>query len=190
MVKVGVFLGSGAASPIYYQAAELLGRNIAKRGYRLVCGASGNGLMGALIGSTLDEGGEVLGILPTEVSSREVPHHGLKVVWTVVTVAERKRLIRELADIILVFPGGVGTLDEFFEAFALKRMGLFCKPIGLLNFNEFYQSLIFQIDNLVNEGFSKAKHRDLIVYESDHDRLLDLLVLESERRPGESSRVS
>jgi uncharacterized protein (TIGR00730 family) len=184
MAKIGVFLGSGEAISLYFLAAKQLGRSIAESGHTLVCGACGNGLMGALIGSTLDEGGEVVGILSTEVASSEVPHPKLKNVSNVATIAERKRLIRELSDIILVFPGGVGTLDEFFEAFALKRIGLFGKPIGLLNINDFYQPLISQIDKIVNDGFTKEKHRDLIVYASNTDRLLALLVLELESRSG------
>jgi uncharacterized protein (TIGR00730 family) len=176
MTTIGVFLGSAEGSPKYSQAARLLGKKIAKDTHTLVCGANGGGLMGALISSVLEDGGNVIGILPDEVASSEIPHVGLSQIRRVDTVAERKKIIRQLSDVILVFPGGVGTLDEFFETFALKKAGLFDKPIGLLNFEGFYQPLISQIQSIVDAGFAKLKHTDLVAYSSSSDQLIDLLI--------------
>lgn len=174
MAMIGVFLGSGDVPRLYIQAAEVLGQEIAVRGHTLVCGANGSGLMGKLIEAVLDRGGDVIGVLPQDI--KEVPHRRLTSIHSVKTIGDRKKAIRDMSDVVIAFPGGIGTLDEFFEAYALKRIGLFNKPIGLLNFNDFYNFLILQVDVLVDEKFAKAKHRELVVHASDSGRLIDVLL--------------
>jgi uncharacterized protein (TIGR00730 family) len=179
MAMIGVFLGSGEVSILYVRAAKLLGQEIAARGHTLVCGANGSGLMGNLIESVLNGGGNVVGILPQGEDIKEIPHPRLENINFVKTISDRKKAIRDISDVVIAFPGGIGTLDEFFEAYALKRAGLFSKPIGLLNLNDFYQFLILQIDVAVNEKFAKAKHRELVIHSSDPVRLLDSLFSDS-----------
>lgn len=178
MAMIGVFLGSGEVSMLYGRTAELLGQEIAARGHTLVCGASGSGLMGKLIESVLDGGGEVVGILPEDVAFEEIPHGRLKNFRSVKTISDRKKAIRDFSDVVIAFPGGLGTLDEFLEAYALKRAGQFNKPVGLLNFNGYYRFLILQIDVLVTEKFAKKKHRELVIKDADPGRLLDSLLAE------------
>lgn len=176
MAKIGVFLGSHNGHQCYTNAVLLLGQEVAARGHVLVCGASGSGTMGSLIESALNAGGAVIGVLPSKVNSNEVPHPDLIQIHKVPTVSDRKKEIRELSDIIITLPGGIGTLDEFFEAYTLKKSNLFNKPIGLLNINGFYNSLIAQIGVIINEGFAKEKHRELFSHSSDATALLDSLL--------------
>lgn len=178
MASIGIFLGSATGSNQYALAAEKLGRYIADSRHSIVCGANGSGLMGVLIDAALKNGGEVVGVLPTEEGTDELTHNGLTKICYVKSISERKKTIREKSDVIFVFPGGIGTLDEFFEAFSLKRSGQFHKPIGLLNSCNFYQPLLIQIQNLVDEGFAKEKHRDLITHHVDPVQLLDHLLSE------------
>lgn len=187
MAKIGVYLGSLDVSPLYTNAALLLGQEIAARGHVLICGASGSGMMGELIGSAIDAGGVVIGVLPREIASNEIPHPSLTHIHSVPSVSDRKKAIRDLSDIIITLPGGIGTLDEFFETYMLKKSNLYSKPIGLLNIGNFYKHLIAHIDVIVTEGFSKAKHRALFTYSSDVVELLESLL--TQIRPSENLSI-
>jgi uncharacterized protein (TIGR00730 family) len=178
MAKIGIFLGSSTPSEKYSQAVKKLGRHIAQQGHSVICGANGSGLMEDLIGSILSNDGEILGILPADDCSDEIPHEDLTKILSAISISERKKIIRDQSDVILVCPGGLGTLDEFFETLALKRLGKYCKPIGLLNIDSFYDPILIQIENLISEGFAKVKHNDFFITDSDPIKLVYLLLSE------------
>jgi uncharacterized protein (TIGR00730 family) len=163
-----VFCGSSAGSrPAYLGAAIALGKVLSEHKIRLVYGGGRVGLMGAIADSVLNSGGEVIGVIPQHLVAREVAHMGLSDLRVVQSMHERKALMAELSDAFVAMPGGLGTLEEFFEVWTWGQLGLHRKPYGLLNVNGFYDPLVQFIDQLVELKFVKPEHRKMLVVESD-----------------------
>ena len=178
--SICVFCGSASGvDPAFADAARAVGREIARRGWTLVYGGGRVGLMGILADAALAEGGRVIGVIPRFLYEWEVGHDGLTELEIVGTLTERKVRMGDLADAFLSLPGGIGTLDELFEALSWAQLGLEHKPNGLLNVGGYYDSLIAFLDRAVESGFLKPKHRELLVAGSDERELLDRLA----RRP-------
>lgn len=178
--SICVFCGSAPGiDPAFAEAARALGREIARRGWTLVYGGGRVGLMGILADAALTEGGRVIGVIPRFLYEWEVGHDGLTELEIVGTLTERKVRMGDLADAFLSLPGGIGTLDELFEALSWAQLGLEHKPNGLLNVGGYYDSLIAFLDRAVESGFLKPKHRELLVAGGDARELLDRLA----RRP-------
>jgi uncharacterized protein (TIGR00730 family) len=174
--SVCVFCGSSKGSdPVYAEAARTMGGEIARRGWTLVYGGGSVGLMGILADAALAEGGRVVGVIPRFLYEWEVGHDDLTELEIVETLTERKVRMGDLADAFVSLPGGIGTLDELFEALSWAQLGLEDKPNGLLNVNGYYDALIAFLDRFVEAGFVKPKHRALLVAGSDVGELLDLL---------------
>ncbi len=153
-MRVAVYCGANVgASPRFAELARELGDGLARNGIGIVYGGASRGLMGALADSALAAGGEVIGVLPRSLGHREIAHPGITALHLVDTMHERKALILELADAIAVLPGGIGTLDEFFEAFTWAQIGIHAKPITLLDVDGFYQPLLAHLRNTVAAGF-------------------------------------
>jgi hypothetical protein len=161
--RVAVFCGSAYGSnPAFRAEASALGAAIGKAGLGLVYGGASRGLMGALADAALAEGAEVIGVLPEALSGREIAHTRLSSLELVQTMHERKARIHELADAILVLPGGFGTLDELMEAVTWAQIGLHAKPCILINTANYWDGLLAFIDTAVANGFIEARNRGLL----------------------------
>jgi uncharacterized protein (TIGR00730 family) len=163
-----VFCGSSVGSrPAFIGAAISLGKVLAEQKIRLVYGGGRVGLMGAIADAALQAGGEVVGVIPEHLVAREVAHQGLTDLRIVTSMHDRKALMAELSDAFVAMPGGLGTLEEFFEVWTWGQLGLHRKPYALLNVNGFYDPLVQFIDQLVEQKFVKPEHRRMLIVESD-----------------------
>ncbi|WP_334073764.1 MULTISPECIES: TIGR00730 family Rossman fold protein [Paenibacillus] len=174
MKKIAVFCGSSfGAKDEYKQGAIALGRELATRGLSLVYGGSSVGLMGAVADAVLEEGGEVIGVLPVFLQDREIAHKNLSELIIVDTMHERKGKMAEIADGFIVLPGGAGTMDEFFEIFTWGQLGLHRKPCGLLNLGGYYDLLIKLFNHMTDEQFIQEKFRSMVLSDVTPGGLLD-----------------
>ena len=174
--SICVFCGSSTgANPAYRHAADDLGRAIAASGRRLVYGGGNVGLMGVLADSALAQGGEVVGVIPRHLVDLEVAHQSLTELRVVDSMHQRKQLMADLSDGFVVLPGGLGTLEEFFEVWTWGQLGLHRKPYGLLNVASYFDSLLAFLDHSVSERFVRPDHRRLLVMAEDPMELLHRL---------------
>lgn len=174
MNKIAVFCGSGdGASSVYKESAKALGHELAKRNLTLVYGGASVGLMGAVADGVLEQGGEVIGILPDFLKNREIAHKGLTDLIVVDSMHERKAKMAELADGFIALPGGPGTLEEYFEIFTWAQLGLHGKPCGLLNINHYFDHLIAMFDHMVSEKFMQDKYRSIVITDTTPHGILE-----------------
>jgi uncharacterized protein (TIGR00730 family) len=172
--SICVFAGSSlGAAPEFAGAARELGREIARRGSRLVYGGARTGLMGVVAEAALAANGQVVGVMPALLVDREVAHRGLSELIVVGSMHERKETMARLSDGFVALPGGFGTLDEFFEALTWAQLGLHDKPCGLLDIGGYYQSLLTFMDRAVSAGFVKEPYRSRVLVATDPAALLD-----------------
>ena len=173
-VSICVFTGSrDGASPKYAEATKQFAEELVKRGLGVVYGGGNVGLMNVLANTALQHGGYVIGVIPDSLVSKEVAHKGLSELRVVHSMHERKALMAELAAGFVALPGGIGTMEEFFEVLSWAQLGLHNKPCGLLNIGGYYDSLIEFLDHAVAEDFVKPKHRALLIVENQVVKLLD-----------------
>ncbi len=176
MPRICVFCGSSSGShPGYAAAARALAREIARRGHGLVYGGGNVGLMGVVADAMLEAGGEVVGVIPHTLVSREIGHRGVTTLHVVDSMHERKTLMADLSDAFIALPGGIGTFEEWFEAVTWTQLGLHRKPCGLLNVHGFYDELIRFMDHSWAEGFVKPETRAVVRHDADPAALLDAL---------------
>ena len=174
--RVSVFCGSNVgARPAYAEAARRLGGLFGERGLGLVYGGGNLGLMGVLADAALAAGADVIGVIPEAMEAMGRAHRGLSEQHVVSSMHERKALMADLADAFLALPGGLGTLDELFEAWTWAQLGLHAKPIGLLDVEGFFAPLVAHLDRAVAEGFVREEHRGMLVVEARPERLLERL---------------
>ena len=180
MKCVCVFCGSSSGvSEVYRDSALALGRQLAASGLTLVYGGGNVGLMGTLADACLSSGGKVIGVIPEHLVSRELAHHGVSKLIRVQSMHERKRRMVDLSDSFLTMPGGIGTMDEFFEVFTWQQLGLHQKPIGILNVEGFFDQLLQLLDRMTATGFLKSKNRDQLHVGDDPAKLLEVLAAAS-----------
>jgi hypothetical protein len=173
---VAVFCGSNfGRGEAYREAAAALGRELARRGLALVYGGTHKGLMGVLADAALAEGGEVHGVITRRLADKGHLHPRLTRHAVVDGMAARKAKMRDLADAFVALPGGVGTLEEFMEAWTLNQLGDVDKPAGLLDAAGFYRPFVGFVEHMIAERFLPAEHRDGVVIDDDPARLLDRL---------------
>jgi hypothetical protein len=153
-------------------AARALGATLVEAGITLVYGGGRVGLMGVLADAVLEQGGEVVGVIPHGLDTKELAHDGLTEMHVVDSMHERKARMADLADGFVALPGGLGTLEEFFEIVTWAQLGIHTKPCGLLNVAGYYDKLSALLDHAVEEAFVKPPHRELILIEPDARRLL------------------
>jgi len=183
--RICVFTGSRhGLRPEYADAANALGRELIARGYGLVYGGGNVGLMTVIADAVLELSGHVTGVIPNSLVSKEVAHLGLSDLRIVDSMHERKALMAELSDGFIAMPGGIGTMEEFFEVLSWAQLGLHEKPCALLNVAGYYDPLIQFLDHAVEQDFIKPKHRALMIVESDPGRLLDRFGELIDVRPG------
>lgn len=173
MKSITVFCGASTGNdPIYVSVARVVGATLAAAGVRVIYGGACIGVMGAVADAALEAGGHVVGVIPYFLRSREVAHYGLSDLIITETMHERKMKMQELCDGFIALPGGFGTLEELFEVLTWAQLGLHTKPIGLLNTDGYYDSLIAMADNMVTRGFLKPVYRNMLL---TSDEIGDLL---------------
>lgn len=172
--RICVFTGSSpGARPEYAAAASALGREIAGRDLGLVYGGANVGLMGVLADAALAAGGEVVGVIPAPLVAYEVAHTGLTDLRITRSMHERKATMAELSDGFIALPGGLGTLEEFFEVLTWAQLGFHGKPCGVLDVGGYYDGLLRFLDHSVAERFVKPAHRAMVLTADAPDVLLD-----------------
>ena len=176
MNRIVVFCGSSLGfKPIYKEAAVELGNYFANNKIGLVYGGGKIGMMGVLADTILAQNGEVIGVIPKLLEKEEVVHSGVEEMIVCKKMSERKVIMSKLIDGYITLPGGFGTLDELFEALTLGQLQIEQKPIGLLNINGFFDSVLLQLDKMVVEGFLKQANRDMLfVSTSVNDLILQM----------------
>ncbi|MEJ2052653.1 MAG: TIGR00730 family Rossman fold protein [Calditrichaceae bacterium] len=159
MKKICVYCASSPKiNKIYFDAAEKFGELLVKENIEVVFGGGSAGLMGKLADTILARGGKIKGIMPKFMNEVEWAHKGLTDIEFTENMHERKSKFLQGIDGLVALPGGCGTLEELLEAITLKRLGLFTKPIIILNTNKFYEALKMMLNKCVTENFMDEKH--------------------------------
>jgi hypothetical protein len=173
---LAVYCGSAAGSRSEFaDATRATAAAMVRHGVDLVYGGGKLGLMGLIADSVLAAGGRVYGVIPTALVNLEVAHTGLTQLYRVETMHERKAKMTDLADAFLALPGGIGTLDELFEAWSWNALGYHKKPFCLLNVGGFWDGMIEFIDHATQSGFLSAQRRSQLLVARTPDEALEML---------------
>ncbi|WP_159024178.1 TIGR00730 family Rossman fold protein [Formosa sp. L2A11] len=174
MKSIAVFCGSsdGTDSKIKSEAYQL-GKTFGEQNITLVYGAAKIGIMGEVARGVMDKEGDVLGIIPGFLETKEIVHPNLSELIVTNNMHERKVIMYEKSDGFIVLPGGFGTMDEFFEVTTWGQLGLHVKPIGILNINGFFDHLLAYCKTMVERGFLKQDNLDAVVVDNTIDGLLE-----------------
>jgi uncharacterized protein (TIGR00730 family) len=191
--RICVFCGTNTGSrPAYGAAARELGRVLAEQDIELVYGGASVGIMGELADSVQEHSGHVTGIIPQQLMEKEAAHTGIPNLIVVASMHQRKSQMADLSDGFIALPGGIGTLEGFFEVLTWGQLGIHTKPSGILNVEGYFDSLSEFLDHAVQEGFLTEEHRHAIAVDSDAERLLDRMRAysppESEKLMGRTHR--
>jgi uncharacterized protein (TIGR00730 family) len=171
--RICVFCGSSpGARPVYARAARELGLALVARKIQLVYGGGRVGLMGELARTVLDAGGGVTGVIPQQLVDRELAFAELEDLRIVASMHERKALMAQLADGFIALPGGLGTVEEFFEVLTWAQLGIHRKPCGLIDVDGYYRPLAAFVDHAVQEEFVGSEERAMLLVDSVPERLL------------------
>ena len=174
MKRICVFCGASEGSrPSYAEAARRFGTELVARGLGLVYGGCAVGMMGILAETVLGHGGEVIGVIPQRLVTRELAHSGLTELRVVDSMHERKATMASLVDGFAVLPGGLGTLDETFEALTWSQLGIHGKPVGALNVEGYWDGLRRMIEHAVRERFVRPEYARLLLFADTPAELLD-----------------
>jgi uncharacterized protein (TIGR00730 family) len=169
-----VFCGTNAgARPAYGIAARHLGRILAEQEIELVYGGASVGIMGELADAVQEHGGHVTGIIPQQLMEKEAAHTGIRDLIVVASMHQRKSQMADMSDGFIALPGGIGTLEGFFEILTWGQLGIHAKPSGILNIEGYFDGLTGFLDHAVQEGFFTEAHRDAILVESSPEKLLE-----------------
>lgn len=165
MRRLAVYCGSSmGTNPRFAAVARALGVEMADRGIGLVYGGGRLGLMGVVADAVIEAGGETYGVIPQALIDLEVAHTGLTELHIVASMHERKAMMTDLTDAFVAIPGGIGTLDELFEAWSWNALGYHAKPFALLNVDGFWDGMIAFLDTVMTSGFmSPARRAQLLV---------------------------
>ncbi len=176
MKRICVYCASSkGARPIFAEHARALGQALVARGLGLVYGGGNVGLMGVIADAVVERGGEAIGVIPQALVDRELAHRGLTELHVVRSMHERKQRMHDLADGFIAMPGGFGTFEELLEMLTWGQLGLHKKPVGILNVDGYYDSLLALLSRAVDERLLRAEHRSMLVDEKDPNALLDRL---------------
>lgn len=172
--SICVFCGSSQGKNYKYtEAARQTAKMLAEKEIRLIYGGGMVGLMGIIADEVLKYGGKVTGVIPRALNRREVTHTGLTEIIIVDTMHQRKQKMSDLADGFIAMPGGVGTLEEYFEIMTWTLLGIHSKPCGLLNVDNFYDELILHFEKMTAEGFIWEPHKDIFLKDTEPEPLLE-----------------
>lgn len=172
--RLAVYCGSATpADPRFVELARNTGKLLAERGIGVVYGGGKVGLMGALAEGALAQGGEVIGVIPEALKDRELAHTGCSELHIVRSMHERKQAFTDLSDGFVTLPGGVGTMDELWEAVSWAQLGYHEKPVGVLNALGYYDGLLAFNAHMAATGFVRAAHRGIIIAGDNLEGLLE-----------------
>ena len=176
MNRLAIYCGSATpADPLYIDTARSVGTALAERGIGVVYGGGRLGLMGAVADAALAAGGEVIGVIPEALVGSEVAHRGCTELHVVPGMHERKRMFTDLSDGFVTLPGGVGTMDELWEAISWAQLGYHDKPVGLLNVGGFYDGLIAFNAKMIETGFIREAHKGIMIVRDELGALIDAM---------------
>lgn len=174
--SIAVFCGSSHGNQqIYTDEAKQFVRAMHARELDLIYGGGDVGIMKTIADEMLSLGGKVIGVMPKKLVDVEIAHKNLTELQVVPSMSRRKELIEEISDSFVMLPGGVGSLDEFFEMFTLAQLGYHNKPCAILNTDGYYDELIAFMDKAVDKGFVHPANREMILIEKSIEALLDQL---------------
>ncbi|HCF24033.1 MULTISPECIES: TIGR00730 family Rossman fold protein [unclassified Novosphingobium] len=184
MKRLAVYCGSATPDdPRYIELAAEVGRTLAERGIGVVYGGGRLGLMGAVATAALQAGGEVIGVIPEALVSSEVANRECTELIVVKDMHERKAAFTRLSDGFVTIPGGVGTMDELWEAVSWAQLGYHAKPVGLLNALGFFDHLIAFNHHMIQVGFIRPAHQGIIIAEPELDLLLTRMAAHEPHTP-------
>lgn len=173
MPRMCIFCGArDGTAGLYDRIAADAARAVVEAGFGIVYGGGRVGLMGTIADAALAAGGEVIGVIPESLAKVEIAHDGLSALYHVKTMHERKAMMAELSDGFIALPGGFGTMDEFHEMLTWRQLGIANKPIGLLNANGFYDSLLQLHERMADDGFLTPATRSLFATAASIQELL------------------
>ena len=176
MKSIAIFCGANFnGDQSILKAVEELTQILTDQNISLVFGGGKVGIMGLLADHMISRGGKTIGVIPKFLLDKEVGHAGLTELHVVETMHQRKQLMNDLCDGIIMLPGGFGTLEEFFEVLTWLQLGLHSNPIAILNINGFYDHLLKQMDVMVEQQFLKAANRNLVITAIDPKQLIGLM---------------
>jgi uncharacterized protein (TIGR00730 family) len=174
MKRVCVFCGSSVGGrAAYADAARTLAAELVRRQLGLVYGGGSVGLMGALADAALAQGGEVIGVIPGPLASRELAHTGLTELKVVASMHERKATMASLVDGFIALPGGLGTFEETLEILTWAQLGIHKKPVGVLNVEGYYDGLLRLLTHAVREGFVRPEYFALLLFADTPAEMLE-----------------
>lgn len=177
MKSVCVFCGASKGNDkIYIERAEELGYLLANKGIKLIYGGGGIGLMGVVANSVMDNGGEVIGVMPKFLFDLEIADNTITELIIVESMHERKLKMSQLAEGFVAMPGGFGTLEEICEILTWAQLKLHQYPVGLLNINGYYDQLLGFMDHMVGNGFLNPVNRALVNVENEPNALINKLM--------------
>jgi uncharacterized protein (TIGR00730 family) len=172
-----VYCGASSGfNEIYRQQADLMGKELVRRGITLVYGGGRVGLMGAVADSVIRNGGKSIGVIPDFLADKELAQMGLTELHVVKSMHERKLLMADLAEGFIAMPGGFGTLEELFEVLTWGQLGLHQKPSGVFNVQGFYNHQLQFLDKMVDEGFLRPENRAQLQQDDTPARLIDKMM--------------
>ncbi|MGF7080514.1 TIGR00730 family Rossman fold protein [Mucilaginibacter sp. UYCu711] len=176
MKSICVFCGANYnGDPVLKEAVELLAEVMVSKDITLVFGGGKVGVMGLIADAVLGRDGKAIGVIPGFLMDKEVGHTCLTEMHIVENMHQRKQMMNDLCDGIIMLPGGFGTLEEFFEVLTWLQLGLHHHPVGVLNVNGFYDNLLKQMDVMVEQRFLKPVNRQLVITSADAIELVDLM---------------
>lgn len=167
-MKICIFCGASSSKDLQVetQVQEVM-KHFGQEKTTLVYGGAAIGIMGSLANNLIQNGGEVIGVIPRQLMNKEIMHAGLKENHVVPDMHARKKMMYEMSDAFLIFPGGMGTLDELFEILTWRQLGFHQKPIAILNINGYYDHLLKFLDHAVEQGLVNSTHRKLVFSSSN-----------------------
>lgn len=172
--RLAVFCGSSSGNDLAItEAAQNLGKLMVEQQIELVYGAAKIGVMGDIAKAVLDNGGQVIGVIPEFLKRKELVHLGLSQLITTENMHQRKLEMSQLSDGFIALPGGFGTLEELFEIITWAQLGLHQKPVGLLNINGFYDPLLALLEGMVRKGFLKLQNFEILLVANQPQALLN-----------------
>ncbi|MDR2969532.1 MAG: TIGR00730 family Rossman fold protein [Tannerellaceae bacterium] len=176
LTSVCVYCASSTKiDPVYFEAADRLGRLLGKQGLKVINGAGSIGLMKAVSDSALKAGGTVTGVIPRFMVKENWHHPGLTELIEVETMHERKQKMADLSDAAIALPGGCGTLEELLEVITWKQLGLYLKPIVILNTNRYYDPLIDMLRRAIDEQFMRPQHQTMWAVADTPEEAVDMI---------------
>ena len=180
--RIAVYCGSKIGlSDAYQVMARELAMTLVDERVELVFGGGKVGLMGVLADTVLAHGGKVTGVIPSGLDIDEVVHKDLTELVKVPGMHQRKAMMLDLADACIAMPGGIGTMDEIFEAWTWGQLGIHTKPVGLLNVEGYFDSLIEYLSTMVRQGFLSQKHHDRLYISESPSDLLEMMRLSNKQ---------